>query len=271
MSYFSYTKKFPDGSCASIKKPRIMHLKVNTTYACDRQCPNCNRACTLAPSGHSCDMTPDYFHKVLEACAATGKRWKKITLTGGEPTMHPQIAALFDVAFDYRDRHDKDCIICINTYHHPVFYTRAQEVKDRHPSLEIMDTGKKAPAAHLYATYMAPRDTGEYGKDYVWGGCQAGSALCGVCLDHKGFYCCPCAAAIARVFGLDIAITDPKSLTLDILTDQYPHVCSLCGFYNHSYSGTMDEPISPSWLDALNRYRESRGLRLLPLKIEPGT
>jgi hypothetical protein len=106
---------------------------------------------------------------------------------------------------------------------------------------------------------MAPIDMPDFVHEgHHYRGCHLNGSLCGMTVDYKGFWCCPVAGGIARVFGLDCAIPDFANVTLDALTDQYDTVCKLCGYYL-SIKARRGERISPTWETALKAYRQHIG------------
>lgn len=225
--------------------PKMCLLKVNCTYRCDRCCPNCNRFTRIAPSNRSEDLSPEQLDAVLTECAANGTRWNRVVLTGGEPSLHPRLEELVDVLFKHRVRLPR-----IATFHHPVHYARIEKLLAKYPRLGVIDSSKDVPEPHPVASAMAPQDQPEFaGHRYV--GCPRVILGCGPSLDYKGFYVCPVAGAIARVFKLDIAIKRAQDLTTENLIKQYQQVCCKCGHYTSvSPSDVTKDCLSKSWQEA---------------------
>jgi len=237
--------------------PRMLHMKPNITYICDRRCPNCNRATQHCPSSVNENLSANQFSKMLlEDSIKSGKKWARITLTGGEPTMHPEFDKFVEILAEYKKKYDPSCIIATYTYHHPKFFYKIEEAKAKYPELDVKDTQKDKPEIHRWATYMAPVDDPRFGPDHFYLGCHIGGHLCGLGYDQTGFYCCSLGAAIARVFGVQhIAIKDFNDLTRDNLIGQYQTLCSRCGFYNSCRARSVKEPMSPAWVDAVKNFK----------------
>jgi len=255
---YSFDRTLPNGKVISIRLPRMPHLRANVTYVCDRKCPNCNRACAVAPSWSGENITVEAYRKALVDCKAVGTKLTKLILTGGEPTMHPDFEELADIAMDYKNSFAPDCGVWVSTYHHPVFFERLERAIKKNPGLQIMGLPKAKPRNHDYAPYVAPIDSPiNIPPDHFYNGCHLNGSLCGMTVDYKGFYCCPVAPAIARVFNLDVAIKNFADVSVDSLVAQYDTVCRLCGCYTMARAHGK-EPISPSWERALKEYKQRK-------------
>ena len=255
---YSFDKTLEDGRMVSVCIPRMSHLRANITYICDRKCPNCNRACGVAPSNVSENMSLDDFRKVMSDSLSIGKHWTKIVLTGGEPSLHPEFYGFAEAAVAYKKEIKSECHVWVGTYHHPLHFKRIQSAIDKLPELEIMGTPKTTPRVHSYATYMAPMDSPSMPANHFYRGCHLVGSLCGTTVDYQGFWCCPVAPAIARVFNLPNLVKKMKDVSLDSLTAQYDQSCRRCGFYKMEHVGNRGEPKSASWEKALKEYKATR-------------
>src|SRR5262245_29713970 len=65
----------------------LRKIEIDITYACNLSCPNCNRSCAQAPTGER--MTVEQIDFFLKESIASGIKWDRIRLVGGEPTLHP--------------------------------------------------------------------------------------------------------------------------------------------------------------------------------------
>jgi len=240
----------------------MRHLKVNMTYICDRACPNCNRATQYCKGKASENVTLKQWQDLLEQCAKEKKIWTRITLTGGEPTFHPDFNGFVDAMAKYKHEVNPDCIITTYTYHNDRQYYKIEKAIADHPYLDVKDTKKYQPGdheiVHKVAAYMAPIDDPKYGPDHFYKGCQTGH-LCGLGFDNSGLYFCSIACGLARIFGLQhLAIKDIKDATRDNLLKQYQPICSLCGFYHSPRPKGDEEPMSPVWVEGIKAFNEKR-------------
>jgi hypothetical protein len=240
--------------------PRIQHLKINVTYRCDRGCTNCNRATGLCPSSKKEDLSPKQIENMLNDCVKNNKSWTRITLTGGEPTMHENFEEIVDILMYYKRKYNQECNVGTYTYHHPKFYYKIENVMKKYPDFEVKDTMKQKARVHKIAQFQAPVDMepDKYNKDHLYHGCNDGSRLCGLGYDITGFYCCPVGAAIARIFKLDVAIKTVAEITVKRLIEQYAPLCPKCGLYAYYKANVDKNLISPTWLKAIKEYNEGR-------------
>ena len=241
--------------------PRLPHLKINVTYRCDRGCSNCNRSVRLCPSSVQQDISPKQISDMLEECVKNGKTWTRITLTGGEPTMHDKFEEIVDILMEYKKNHNPKLNVGSYTYHHPKFYYKIESVVKKYPDFIVIDTKKWKPRVHKLAIHRAPIDIEpeKYNKDHLYTGCNEGSRLCGIGFDYTNkFYLCPLAAAIARVFRLDMGIKKVADLTVKNLVEQCKMVCPLCGCYAYYRADVNKDLISPTWEKAIKEYNEQK-------------
>lgn len=251
---YSFDKTLPDGRVVSVRIPKMPHLRANITYVCDRKCPNCNRACGVAPSSAAENMPVEAFQKVMADSVALGKKWTKIVLTGGEPSLHPDMLAFAEAAMGYKNDFYPECNVWISTYFHPKMFRKVEEAVAKFPGLQIMGNPKEKPRTHTFAPYMAPMDDPSIPADHFYAGCHLVGSLCGTTVDYKGFYCCPIAPAIARVFKLDLAVKELKDVSVDTLTAQHHEACRRCGQYTYIKAHGNEEPMSRVWQEAVRAY-----------------
>jgi hypothetical protein len=199
-------------------------------------------------------MKVEQFEKVMNDSVELKKVWTKIILTGGEPTQHPDLMGFADAAMYYCDKINPECNVWLATFHHPKFFHKAEEVLSKHNRIKIMGVPKEKPREHVFAPYLAPVDKKDADPNHFYRGCHNVGSLCGTTVDYKGFWCCPVAPAIARVFNLDIAVPELKQVSIESLTAQYDQSCRRCGYYNFERVCGESEPMSDSWSIALKRY-----------------
>ena len=200
-------------------------------------------------------MSADAFWKIMKDSVDLEKKWTKIVLTGGEPSLHPDMLAFAEAAMWYREKFYPECNVWVSTYFHPKMFHKVEEAVAKLPGLQIMGNPKEKPRTHAYAPYLAPMDDPSIPLDHFYAGCHLVGSLCGTTVDYKGFYCCPIAPAIARVFGLDIAVKNLEDVSIDSLTAQYDQACRRCGQYTYCKARGSLEPMSKSWEEAVKAYR----------------
>jgi hypothetical protein len=62
---------------------------------------------------------------------------------------------------------------------------------------------------------------------------------------------------VDRVFGFDIGLQSLEDMTGAALKDQLARLCPYCGHYKYNYreKWSSTQEISPTWRDAVERYR----------------
>ena len=98
-----------------ILKPldRINHyfIEINLGYKCNLRCFNCEASCRQAPSQES--MSLEQINKFIDESIKQGRKWKIITIVGGEPTLHPQIFDILQQLLLYKKCFSRDAKIRI--------------------------------------------------------------------------------------------------------------------------------------------------------------
>ena len=243
-------KKIREQLCASegIWNPThndmlLSHIQLEITTACNLACPNCDRACGVAPSKEH--MTLADVQRFADESKALGKTWKRIDILGGEPTLHPDLLAIFDICRPLA----KEIRLTSNGTSDKVkavLATVPAWVKVRNSSNE-----KQAP--HFAAYNLAPVDQG----------CEDANACsipwrCGVALSPHGYYLCGAGAGVDRVFGLHGGIRSLRELDIDHLRAQQRQLCRLCGHSTSTVKHTTVQETSPSWEKAIAEYKAGR-------------
>lgn len=67
-------------------------IEIDITYQCNLKCNNCNRSSAQAPDKTHIGL--DDISQFVEDSLNQGKRWRKIRVLGGEPTLHPQFSEI---------------------------------------------------------------------------------------------------------------------------------------------------------------------------------
>jgi MoaA/NifB/PqqE/SkfB family radical SAM enzyme len=72
------------------------HLSIFTTSKCSNECNFC--LCSSSPSKHTF-ITPERIEDVIKDYSG---KWKELSIGGGEPTLHPRIIEIIDLAIKYK-------------------------------------------------------------------------------------------------------------------------------------------------------------------------
>lgn len=256
------------------RKPRYHAVAVNSveimvTEDCNLKCYNCDKMCRQAPS--AAGMTVDQIKGFIEESKACGKQWDRIGVSGGEPTLHPDIMEIVGLLLEYRNEflpRSSFVQVVSNGYGaaedvlRKLADTYTQDVMPSTPSNTFIRNNLKRNQVVLHSPVnMAPIDNGDLkGSDFRLGCWVAETA--GVGLSRHGYYCCATASAIDRVMGYDLGIKSLRDVSMGRLIEQRRTFCRLCGRFNdlsispeeYSSAWVVEERASPAWDAAFQAY-----------------
>jgi len=233
------------------RTPKIAELDL--TYVCNMDCVNCIRSCGIAPSSDR--MTVEQVKKFIKSNIDNNMKWGKIRAMGGEATLHPDVLEILDLLVEYKRNHAPDtCIeIVTNGYGKKVMSVLSKVPK----GVKIANTAKKSRVQDkFFAFNLAPRDLLYYKFADYSVGCR-GMNACGLGVTPYGYYVCPMAGGIDRVFGFDIGRKE-MPLPGDPMLDQTTVICQYCGRFRGMGGWVKKEIISPSWQEALKKYKTKK-------------
>ena len=211
----------------------------------------------LAPGTRENNVTTEQIQRLLTESVECGYTWRRFSVLGGEPTVHPQFEEIVDLLCEYRRAHNPNLHIRLSTHGNgPAVARKLAWLRERHPCVEILDTQKTSnEQSDFDAINIAPQDLDpEWHASHQYEGCQIPS-VCGIGFNYAGFYVCAIAGAIDRIYGLDLAIKDLRKLNSEQLMATYNAVCSKCGHYR-PLRENKTTLVSISWRRALQQYKE---------------
>lgn len=232
-------------------KQNMSTISIYLTTRCSLSCTNCDRAVSLAPGEEP--ISVDQVRRFVDESLRLSWEWRSIRLMGGEPTLHPEFDKILEVLAPYREAHPA-CEITVMT---SGFGPRVQRDLARLPdNVAIRNSGKTSSRQRFQSYMAAPVDDERFrGADFTRG-CYI-IEYCGLELTSHGYYTCGAGGAVDRVFGLDVGLPSLESMTDGALKEQREKLCRFCGHYKYNLreEWTSEEVISPTWRDALARYR----------------
>lgn len=251
-------------------RSRLDRIIIDLTHECDLACLDCNRSCGAGQAPAAERIGPEQVRRFVSESLETGKRWRRIMLEGGEPTLHPQLEEIIEELLRYRRLAHAPCEIelCSNGNG-----PRAARALRRLPGgVRVKNSAKSGvPAQGHFAFNVAPCDLAEFaGADYSQG-CYI-HLIFGLGMTRSGYYPHPVCAGIDRVFGFDIGL---KRLPVSAgeMAAQMRRLCPLCGHFREYRSGGAGRPrfwrrggnglfppgsISPSWEKAYRGFAAER-------------
>lgn len=246
--------------------PTSGKAEFHLTYACDLECSACNRASFLREP-HTPSMTIEDGVEFFRQAKALGWR-PRVTLVGGEPTMHPQFQDFVDLARE-------------NTDEAPQVFSNGTQAKtqrllqiarDRGASVAA-ETQKPNGTIHGPADYegweldvfVSPEDHGYPLRPPCY---QHASVICGVSVDHEGYAPCAMGGAIEAL----LHVGGRTKVLADLFDEEKvakmtADLCRHCGHQYIKASGgafqrqvdesprLFDSPMSPTWRKAFEGRR----------------
>ncbi len=226
-------------------------IELDITWACNLRCHNCNRSCAQAPTGEG--MSLEQVEAFVMQSVAMGKRWERIRVLGGEPTLHPDFFAILDVLRHWRAEHAPEAVIEVvsNGHGEKVLNALARIPVD----VRVENTAKSGPSQPFQSFNVAPVDLPAYRRADYANACPV-TATCGIGLTVGGYYPCAVAGGIDRVVGLGMGRASLPTDD-DDMVDQLDAFCRRCG----SFKRLREEPVveqvqSPLWEEAYRTWRE---------------
>jgi len=226
-----------------------MQIELDITYRCNLHCVNCNRVCGLAPRD---DMMPlSQVERFREESLSAGVRWDQVAVLGGEPTLHPDVRPILGTVLGLAKR-----VLFVTNGLTGV--TSPEDLGFPPGAFRVKNTAKQG-RVHRFAA-MTDAVVNSYPEMPVTRfeeGCEI-PRVCGLGMNAAGYYPCPIAGTVDRIFGLGLAAKSLKEL-LD--ADPAPVFGACCRYCGHFWD-TLGRPwdvqekptVSPSWADALRRF-----------------
>lgn len=223
-------------------------IEIDITYLCNLHCLNCNRSVTQARD--TMHMPVAMVTEFVESSIRRGKRWRRIRVLGGEPTLHPEFHEIIAVLRRYRDWHAPCIIEVVTNGHGP----RVNRELDRLPPDVMLDNSAKATAVqpHFGPFNLAPVDDPRYRLTDYSNACAI-VRDCGMGLTPMGYYPCAVAGGIDRILGAGLGQSSLPSDDDDML-DAARHLCSLCGRFRDGHfvprvlrPALTEEKVSATW------------------------
>lgn len=213
-------------------QPSHKAVIIDVTTLCNRHCVDCNRSV-----GHEQAMVREHMslaqiEKFVAESIACGRRWERIDIEGGEPTLHPDIFGILECLVAYRDRYSPGTNIRVLTNG---YGDKAEEVISRLPELgiDLYNSRKTTREQEGHCAFnIAPCDQESSREEDFSQGCHL-PAVYGLGLTRHGYYPHPVCGGIDRVFGLDMGRKKLPGAD-EAMTEQYASLCRYCGFFLYS-------------------------------------
>lgn len=249
-------------------------LEIDITYTCNLGCLNCNRSIGHAAEALHLDVA--LLRRHVDSWIAEAKRWRRIRVLGGEPTLHPEFEAIIDELRRYREWHP-DCIVEVVT--NGLGKVVNEKLAHLPDDVWIDNSQKSGPINPDFRPFTtAPvDDPGLRGAD-ARNACAV-TRDCGMGLTPSGYYPCAVAGGIDRILGEGLGQSTLPSDDDDML-DAAGRLCSLCGRFRDGHfiprllrAPLVTEDVSPTWTRMYADWRARRAAaaaRLTPRPADEG-
>jgi hypothetical protein len=228
-------------------------LEIDLTWSCNLRCYNCSRSCEQMPTAERMDLVQ--IQRFIKESIETEQRWERVRLLGGEPTLHPEILEIVDVLSDWRDNFSPETRLEISTNG---FGKKVQRVLKELPgSIKINNSFKVSNVQPFRSFNIAPKDCSKYRYSDYTNGCWV-TEFSGIGLTPYGYYVCPVAGSIDRIFGFNLGRKHVPAQD-DDMHDQLRAFCRLCGIFKRLELMPTNKPVvSECWDLAYDRYKHEQ-------------
>jgi len=223
-------------------------IEIDITYECNLMCHNCNRSSTQAPE--KLHISIEQIQNFVDESIKAGKKWKRIRILGGEPTLHPNFFDILEELLRYK-RYFKSCLIEVVTNG---YGTKVNSIISKIPNEIWIENSEKTDKIQpdFGPFNLAPIDEIKYMFADYSNGCSIMSE-CGMGLTPLGYYPCAVAGGIDRILGENIGYKHLPSDTIN-MQEVANKLCRYCGRFKdgHFVPKNLRKPLmrqktSKSW------------------------
>lgn len=244
--------------------PSRDHIEIDITYLCNLKCNNCNRSSAQAPEARHLEL--EQLSQFVADSLEQGRRWKRIRLLGGEPTLHPHFEEVLEILSRLYSN-NADLVIEVVTNGHGEKVNRKLASLPPHIKVENSSkTGSTQP--HFGPFNLAPQDAWWHRLVDYRNGCAI-SQQCGIGLTPTGYYPCAIAGGIDRVLDSGRGRTS-LPLANDEMRDLMDRACRLCGRFRDGHfvpfnlrKPLLEQKTSASWKKIYADWHERQSNRPL--------
>lgn len=230
-------------------------IGIALTYECNLRCFNCDESSAQVPA--DTQMTVEQIQRFVDESAAANYRWDLMEIAGGEPTLHKDFFAILDILRDYRQRYSPRTRIKVLTNGAGDRVTALAARIPADVEVQNSDKGGRRQIELKHATFnVTPEEVEAYKNVDYRNACEY-THRCGTGLGPTGYYHCPVAVGMDRVFEWNIGRQSLPSLD-DSMEDLADRFCRKCGYFlrQSEYKKPLDRQLtSPAWAQIYADYR----------------
>jgi len=232
----------------------LNNLSICITTCCQMKCKNCHQLCDVAQNIAD-DMTIRQVELFLLETIALDKKWERIRITGGEPTLHPNVLEIANLLLQYKYEYNQNVELGFTT--NGIGKLATKVLNNLPEEYKVTNTEKDLDSTYKFVATLnsnisvVPIDHTQVGCDRI-----LLHKNCSRFLSAYGFYACPVALAFDRVLGKDLGIKSLNNLTRNNLITVLQELCGSCGYKKMKKSRyTL---ISEDWKKQIAKYNTSR-------------
>jgi hypothetical protein len=228
-------------------------IELDVTWECNLRCCNCNRSIEQAPTKEL--MSVKQVQQFVTESIDAGIQWREIHLAGGEPTLHPDIFDIFNVLLSYKRNFSSNTRIVVESNGHG---QKVNAILAHLPEGVDFNSSGKESSVQLFDSFnVAPIDEPNYRFADFKNACSFAEE-CGLGLTPYGYYPCPPAGGIDRIFGFDMGYRHLPDDD-DELKDAFDIFCRLCGHFKRIKGKPIEKPVqSVTWVEAYASYQKEK-------------
>ena len=246
-AYKEYRRRWKENPKKFVVGDFPIHLDIETNTHCNLKCFNCNRSCRQAPTKEN--MNLEQIEKFIKESIDQNIKWRKISLVGGEPCLHPEILKIIDLLLNYKKKYSTKTKINLVT--NGLIKNILENISQ---DIIIVNSEKQYSAQDGFESFnIAPIDLKKYQNKDFKNGCKI-LKDCGIGLNMYGYYPCAVAGGIDRIFAFDNGRKHLPERN-DQMFDQLNIFCKLCGHFK-KHDIINKEIMSATWKEAYNDHKD---------------
>lgn len=229
--------------------PALDLIEIDITYLCNLRCANCNRSSAQAPE--AVHMSLRQMAEFVDESLSMGRRWRRIRVLGGEPTLHPEFDQLMAELLRYKASSPETQLQVVSNGHGDKVNRALRRLP---PEIEVENSAKQGTIQPMFGPFnWAPKDRLKYRFAEFKNGCAI-MADCGMALTPLGYYPCAMSGGIDRVLRVNRGRSRLPNES-DDMRELLEPACSLCGRFEDGHfvpqklrSPLLEQMTSPSWV-----------------------
>jgi hypothetical protein len=243
-------------------------IEIDITYLCNLHCLNCNRSVSQARD--EMHMPVAMIQEFVDDSIRRGKRWRRIRVLGGEPTLHPEFGRIIDELRRYKSWH-QNCIVEVVSNGYGARVNR--ELDALPPDVMVDNTAKSSRIQPHFGPFnLAPKDDARYAFSSYTNACVI-ALDCGMGLTPMGYYPCAVAGGIDRIIGEGLGARMLPDDDDDML-QAADRLCRLCGRFRDGHfvpralrPALDEEKVSVSWKQLYEKWHDDKTRGVQPVAL----